>query len=70
MQELTTKGQSITLIYVDGTRGWKNVQDSTSDVSGLLNIATGGTILTVEILKHIYLQVMEHLQFQSLYTSK
>ena len=40
---LNTKGQSITLIYVDGTRGWKNVQDSTSDVSGTPNfiVATG-----------------------------
>jgi hypothetical protein len=43
--DLTTKGQSITLVYVDGTRGWKNVQDSTSDVSGTPTfiVATGGT---------------------------
>ena len=45
--ELTTKGQSVTLIYVDGTRGWKNVQDSTSNVSGTPTYisATGGTIV-------------------------
>ena len=27
---LSTEGQSITLVYVDDTEGWKNVQDSTS----------------------------------------
>ena len=45
---LSTEGQSITLVYVDGTRGWKNVQDSTSDVSGVPSFicATGGTITT------------------------
>jgi hypothetical protein len=43
---LYTKGQSITLVYVDGTRGWKNTMDSTSNVTGVPNfiIATGGTI--------------------------
>ena len=42
---LETKGQSITLVYVDGTRGWKNVQDSTSNVTGTPTfiVATGGT---------------------------
>ena len=41
---LTTQGQSITLVYVDGTRGWKNTMDSTSNVTGSPNyiIATGG----------------------------
>ena len=44
---LSTQGQSVTLVYVDGTRGWKNVQDSTSDVSGIRHVtATGGTITT------------------------
>ena len=45
---LNTKGQSITLVYVDGTRGWKNTMDSTSDVSGAPTYitATGGTITT------------------------
>jgi len=41
---LTTEGQSITLVYVDDTEGWKNVQDSTSNVVGNpFIIATGGT---------------------------
>ena len=55
---LSTEGQSVTLVYVDGTRGWKNVQDSTSDVSGQPNyvVATGGnTILTVGNFKtHVF----------------
>ena len=32
--DLTTEGQSVTLVYVDATEGWKNVQDSTSNVVG------------------------------------
>jgi hypothetical protein len=42
---LNTEGQSITLVYVDGTRGWKNTMDSTSNVTGQPNfiVATGGT---------------------------
>ena len=46
-QTLTTEGQSVTFVYVDGTEGWKNVQDSTSNVIGNPFIqATGGTITT------------------------
>jgi hypothetical protein len=42
---LSTQGQSITLVYVDATRGWKNTMDSTSNVSGAAYVtATGGTI--------------------------
>ena len=42
---LTSEGQSATFVYVDGTEGWKNVQDSTSNVTGSpFIIATGGTI--------------------------
>jgi hypothetical protein len=43
---LNTEGQSITLIYVDATKGWQDIQDSTSNVSGAPNyiVATGGTI--------------------------
>ena len=41
---LTTEGQSITLVYVDDTEGWKNVQDSTSNVVGNeFIVASGGT---------------------------
>ena len=44
---LNTEGQSVTLVYVDDTEGWKNVQDSTSNVVGNNFItATGGTITT------------------------
>ena len=44
---LNTEGQSVTFVYVDGTQGWINVQDSTSNVRGNPNlIATGGTITT------------------------
>ena len=31
---LSTEGQSVTFVYVDGTEGWKNIQDSTSNVVG------------------------------------
>jgi len=41
---LSTEGQSVTFVYVDDTEGWKNVQDSTSNVTGTTYIAaTGGT---------------------------
>jgi hypothetical protein len=54
---LFTEGQSITLVYVDGTRGWKNTMDSTSDITGQPNyiLATGGTVLTCGDFKtHIF----------------
>jgi hypothetical protein len=35
---LNTVGQSITLVYVDATRGWKNTMDSTSNVTGNLTL--------------------------------
>ena len=43
---LITEGQSVTFVYVDDTEGWKNVQDSTSNVIGTVPfiVATGGTI--------------------------
>ena len=44
---LNIEGQSVTFIYVDSTEGWKNVQDSTSNVVGNAFIqATGGTVTT------------------------
>ena len=44
---LATEGQSVTFVYVDATEGWKNIQDSTSNVTGNpFIIATGGTITT------------------------
>ena len=44
---LNTQGQSVTFLYVDGTQGWINVQDSTSNerASNFVT-ATGGTIVT------------------------
>jgi hypothetical protein len=44
---ISTKGLSVTLVYVDGTRGWKSVTGSDTDVTGLdpnFIAATGGTI--------------------------
>ena len=44
---LSTEDQSVTLVYVDSTKGWRAVQDSTSSVCGATFIsATGGTIVT------------------------
>jgi hypothetical protein len=44
---LSTEGQSVTFVFVDSTEGWKNVQDSTSNVTGNENIiASGGTETT------------------------
>jgi hypothetical protein len=42
---LSTQNQSVSLIYVDATKGWQDIQDSTSGVTGAVYItATGGTI--------------------------
>jgi hypothetical protein len=44
---LNTEGQSVTFVYIDGTQGWVNVLDSTSNVRGSPYLsATGGTITT------------------------
>jgi hypothetical protein len=41
---LSTEGQSVTFVYIDGTQGWVNVLDSTSNVRANAFItATGGT---------------------------
>lgn len=44
----STNGISLTFVYVDGTRGWKNVNDGTTNATGVppFIIATGGTITT------------------------
>ena len=47
MQSLSTEGQSVTFVYVDGTQGWVNVQDSTSAVQGAV---TNMYLLQVELL--------------------
>ena len=43
---LITESQSVTLIYVDSTKGWQDIHDSTSNVTGNPGylVATGGTI--------------------------
>ena len=55
---LTTEAQSVTLIYVDGTQGWIDIQDSTANVSGAPNYvaATGGntTITCGDFKTHIF----------------
>ncbi len=45
---LSTEGQSVTFVYVDGTQGWVNVIDSTSNVRGTppFVAATGGCVTT------------------------
>jgi len=44
---LDTEGEGITLVYVDGTVGWRSIQDSSfADVGSNFIIATGGTITT------------------------
>ena len=44
---LSTEAQSVTLIYVDATKGWQDIHDSTSDVTGENFVtATGGTVTT------------------------
>ena len=31
---LTTQGESVTLLYIDGTRGWEDIYDATQDTTG------------------------------------
>jgi len=54
---ISTNGVAVTLIYVDSTIGWKDVNDSTLDVTGINTFvaATGGTILTCGDFKtHVF----------------
>jgi hypothetical protein len=47
---LDTEGQSVTFVYVDATEGWKNIQDSTSNVTGVnvlcASVSGAGNTLT------------------------
>lgn len=44
---ILTEGISATLVYIDATQGWKQVNDATSNIQGQTFItATGGTITT------------------------
>ena len=54
---LATKGQSVTFVYVDGTEGWKNIQDSTSNVIGSNFVSGSGgdsTITCGDYKTHIF----------------
>jgi len=54
---LSTEGQSVTFVYIDGTQGWVNVLDSTSNVRGNeFVVATGGTPCTGAIVCTDYKQ--------------
>ena len=56
-ENITTEGSDFTLIYVDGTRGWKQVNDATENVTGAPQyiVATGGTVVTCGDYKtHIF----------------
>jgi hypothetical protein len=46
--EITTNGAAVTLIFIDATRGWKDINDATLNVTGInpFVLATGGTITT------------------------
>ena len=54
---LNTESQSVTLIYVDGTKGWQDIHDSTSDVTGAEFVAASGgntTITCGDYKTHIF----------------
>src|SRR6056300_59092 len=43
----STEGQTITLVYMDGTKGWSLInEDTTTNIGALYLSATGGTITT------------------------
>ena len=53
---LDTEAQSVTMIYVDGTKGWQDIHDSTANVTGLSYIcASGGTEITCgDFTTHVF----------------
>ena len=54
---LATESQSVTLIYVDATKGWQDIHDSTSNVTGAAFIAASGgdaTITCGDFKTHIF----------------
>ena len=44
---LVTESQSVTLIYVDATKGWQDIHDSTSNVQGTTYMSASGGAATV-----------------------
>lgn len=66
---LKTEGMSVTMIYVDGTKGWQDVNDSTQNVTGGSFLsATGGTITTCGCYKNHTFDASGTLEFTSLST--
>ena len=55
---LVTAGLSVTLVYVDGVRGWKNIDDASTNVTGISNyiVACGGntTITSGDYKIHVF----------------
>jgi hypothetical protein len=54
---LTTKGEAVSLVYVDGTRGWKSVNGSTQNITGFefINATGGNAVVTCGNFKtHIF----------------
>ena len=44
---LATEGEGVTLVYIDGTVGWRSIQDSAfADTGSNFILATGGTVTT------------------------
>jgi len=43
---LSTNNLSMTLVYVDGTQGWKSVEEGTGYIGEVFMVATGGCITT------------------------
>jgi hypothetical protein len=54
---LTTKGEAVSLVYVDGTRGWKSVNGSTQNITAFefINATGGNAVVTCGNFKtHIF----------------
>jgi len=54
---LATEGQSVTLIYTDGTKGWQDIHDSTSGITGndMICASGGDSVVTCGDYKtHIF----------------
>ena len=67
---LNTESQSVTLIYVDGTKGWQDIHDSTSNVNwtNFYICNRWNNYNCQEILKYTHLIQMQHLLFHQFQT--
>ena len=69
--DFSTQGQTVTLVYMDGTKGWSLINDdTTSDLGPEFISATGGTVTESVISKYTLLQVTAVLWFQVLVTQQ